>query len=127
MVPITAVAHMENTVAPTEVDHDSQFPTMSLSFNLAPGATMGQAQKIIGDTLAGLRMPGDIRLDFTGDFANGQMILQREFTQKDGTRVMQRIVWKNISANEIDWSWEASRDGGKTWQVNWPIHYKRKA
>ncbi len=66
-------------------------------------------------------------LDFTGDFANGQMILQREFTQKDGTRVMQRMVWKNISANEIDWSWEASRDGGKTWQVNWPIHYKRKS
>lgn len=66
-------------------------------------------------------------LDFTGDFANGQMILQREFTQKDGTRVMQRMVWKNISASEMDWSWEASRDDGKTWQVNWPIHYKRKA
>jgi len=66
-------------------------------------------------------------LDFTGDFANGQMILQREFTQKDGARVMQRMVWKNISATEMDWSWEASRDGGKTWQVNWPIHYKRKS
>ena len=37
MVPITAVAHMENTVAPSEVDHEAQFPTMSLSFNLAPG------------------------------------------------------------------------------------------
>jgi len=66
-------------------------------------------------------------LDFTGDFANGQMILQREFTQKNGARVMQRMVWKNISATEMDWSWEASRDGGKTWQVNWPIHYKRKS
>jgi hypothetical protein len=66
-------------------------------------------------------------LDFTGDSKNGQMILQREFMQKDGTRVMQRMVWKNISANEMDWSWEASRDDGKTWQVNWPIHYKRKS
>jgi hypothetical protein len=65
-------------------------------------------------------------LDFAGDFNNGQMILQREFSQKDGTRIMQRMVWKNITANEMDWSWEASRDGGKTWQVNWPIHYKRK-
>jgi hypothetical protein len=37
------------------------------------------------------------------------------------------MVWKNISAAEFDWSWEASRDGGKTWQVNWPIHYKRKS
>ena len=68
MVPISAVAKMEDTVAPSEVDHDSQFPTMSLSFNLAPGATLGQAELIIRNTIAGLRMPGDIRLDFAGDF-----------------------------------------------------------
>jgi multidrug efflux pump len=80
MVPITAVAKIENSVAPTEVDHDSQFPTMSLSFNLAPGATMGQAQRIISDTLAGLRMPGDIRLDFTGDF--------RRFQQQSGDMLL---------------------------------------
>jgi hypothetical protein len=36
------------------------------------------------------------------------------------------MVWKNITANELDWSWEASHDGGKTWQVQWPIHYKSK-
>jgi multidrug efflux pump len=76
MVPITTVARMENTVAPSEVDHDSQFPTMSLSFNLAPGATLGQAQLIIQNTLAGMRMPGDIRLDFAGDF--------RRFQQQSG-------------------------------------------
>jgi hypothetical protein len=66
-------------------------------------------------------------LDFVGDFKDGQMILQREFARPDGVRVMQRMVWKNISASEFDWSWEASNDGGKTWQVNWPIHYKRKS
>jgi hypothetical protein len=65
-------------------------------------------------------------LDFAGEFANGQMILQREATRPDGTKVLQRMVWKNITANELDWSWEASRDRGKTWQVNWAIHYKRK-
>jgi multidrug efflux pump len=79
-VPITAVAHMENTVAPSEVDHDSQFPTMSLSFNLAPDATLGQAQLIIQNTLAGMRMPGDIRLDFTGDF--------RRFQQQSGDMLL---------------------------------------
>ena len=66
-------------------------------------------------------------LDFTGEFKSGEMILQREFTRKDGAKIMQRMVWKNISPNELDWSWEASKDGGKTWQVNWPIHYKRKS
>ena len=65
-------------------------------------------------------------LDFVGDFKDGQMILQREAIRPDGTHIQQRMVWKNITANELDWSWESSRDGGKTWQVNWPIHYKRK-
>jgi len=65
-------------------------------------------------------------LDFTGEFRDGQMILQREATAPDGAKVLQRMVWKNIGANELDWSWEASHDGGKSWQVQWPIHYKRK-
>lgn len=65
-------------------------------------------------------------LDFVGELKNGQMILQREAI-RDGTKILQRMVWRNITPNELDWSWEASRDGGKTWQVNWPIHYKRKS
>jgi multidrug efflux pump len=72
MVPISAVTRMESGVAPTEVTHEGQFSTISLSFNLAPGATMSQAQRIIEDTIAGLRLPGDIRLDFAGDFRNFQ-------------------------------------------------------
>jgi len=64
-------------------------------------------------------------LDFIGDFKDRQMVLQRE-SVRDGGKILQRMVWKNISSNEMDWSWESSRDGGKTWQVNWPIHYKRK-
>jgi len=63
-------------------------------------------------------------LDFVGEFSNGQMILQRQAVRK-GAKILQRMVWKNISANELDWSWEASTDGGKSWHVNWPIHYKR--
>ncbi len=65
-------------------------------------------------------------LDFVGEFKDGQMILQRE-ANLNGTKGLQRMVWKNITANGFDWSWESSVDGGKTWQVNWPIHYKRKS
>ena len=72
MVPLTAVTTMREGIAPTEVEHDDQFSTMSLSFNLAPDISMGQGQKLIEDTIAGLRMPGDIRLDFAGDFRNFQ-------------------------------------------------------
>jgi hypothetical protein len=65
-------------------------------------------------------------LDFTGEFRDGQMILAREAVRRNGQKVLQRMVFKNITSNELDWSWEASTDGGKSWQVNWPIHYKRK-
>jgi hypothetical protein len=65
-------------------------------------------------------------LDFTGEFKDGQMILQREATGPNGAKFFQRMVWKNIAAKEFDWSWEASHDDGKTWQVQWPIHYERK-
>ncbi len=64
-------------------------------------------------------------LDFVGEFKDSQMILQREAVQQ-GKKFLQRMVFKNITANELDWSWEYSHDGGKTWQVQWPIHYKRK-
>ena len=65
-------------------------------------------------------------LDFVGEFKDGQMILGRELTRPDGTKGIQRMVFKNISADEFDWSWEGSKDGGWTWQVVWPIHYKRR-
>ncbi|HEX8812917.1 MAG TPA: DUF1579 family protein [Terracidiphilus sp.] len=65
-------------------------------------------------------------LDFVGEFRDGQMVLAREAVRPDGGKVLQRMVFKNIQANELDWSWEASKDGGKTWTVQWPIHYKRK-
>jgi multidrug efflux pump len=72
MVPIDALTKMQDGVAPTEVSHEGQFSTISLSFNLAPDVTMGQAQKIIESTIAGMRLPGDIRMDFAGDFRNFQ-------------------------------------------------------
>lgn len=64
-------------------------------------------------------------LDFVGEFKEGSLALQREAVGPDGRKFLQRMVWKNIKADELDWSWEASHDEGKTWQVLWPIHYKR--
>ncbi len=65
-------------------------------------------------------------LDFVGEFKDGQMVLGREATRPDGTKVLQRMVFKNITPDEFDWTWEASKDNGKTWTVVWPIHYKRR-
>jgi Protein of unknown function (DUF1579) len=65
-------------------------------------------------------------LDFAGEFKDGRMMLAREATRPDGSKVQQRMVFKNITHDEFDWSWESSKDGGKTWTVVWPIHYQRK-
>lgn len=65
-------------------------------------------------------------LDFVGAFKEGQMVLWREAAHADGSRVLQRMVWKKITADELDWSWERSKDAGKTWEVVWPVHYTRK-
>jgi hypothetical protein len=41
---------------------------MDLSFNLAPGVSMGEALQIIQATANNMRMPGDIKLNVGGDF-----------------------------------------------------------
>ena len=64
-------------------------------------------------------------LDFVGEFSHGQMILSREARDRQGKNFLQRMVFKNIRPNQLDWSWERSEDGGKSWKVVWPIHYER--
>ena len=65
-------------------------------------------------------------LEFSGNLEKDQMILSREFTTKENKKIKQRMVFYNISENELDWNWEKSTDDGKTWQLAWKIHYMRK-
>ena len=64
-------------------------------------------------------------LDFVGEFKDGQMILVREAVDGKNRKFLQRMVWKNIKPDSLDWSWERSDDGGQNWKVMWPIHYQR--
>ena len=72
MVPITAVAHQEPGLAPSQIRHANQMTTMDLSFNLAPGKSMGEALPVIQQAVQDLRMPGDIRLSLGDDFRRFQ-------------------------------------------------------
>ena len=65
-------------------------------------------------------------IDLTGEFQNGEMRLTRQAIGPDGKPRLMRMVYTNIKPDSFDWRWESSADDGKTWQVNWPIHYKRK-
>jgi len=76
MVPLTAFARQEPGVAPSTISHENQYSTMDLSFNLAPGVSMGEAMQIVQATVTNMRMPGDIRLNVGGDF--------RRFQQSQG-------------------------------------------
>ncbi|QDE41167.1 efflux RND transporter permease subunit [Luteibacter pinisoli] len=72
MVPISAVTKQEPGLAPSQIVHEDQYTSMGVSFNLAPGASMGEAMEAIQRTISGMRMPGDIRLDAGSDFRRFQ-------------------------------------------------------
>ncbi len=77
MVPITAVATLKPGLAPTEVDHNGQFPVVSVSFNLAPNVPMSAGYAAINQLMKNMRLPGDIHGGFGGDF--------RRFTEQQNS------------------------------------------
>jgi multidrug efflux pump len=81
MLPITAVARMQDGVSPKVIQHEGQFPVITLSFNLAPGIAMGTATAAIEKTMAALHMPADIHGAFGGD-------LKRFQTQQSNTPLL---------------------------------------
>jgi hypothetical protein len=64
-------------------------------------------------------------LDFTGEFKDNRMVLQRK-AMMDGKEVLQRMLWYDITKNRLTWNWERSDDEGKTWTVLLQIKYSRK-
>ncbi|AGG90803.1 efflux RND transporter permease subunit [Rhodanobacter denitrificans] len=72
MIPITAFAQQQPGLAPSQITHENQYTTMDLSFNLAPGVSMGEAMAVIQATVKNMRMPGDIRVQMGNDFRRFQ-------------------------------------------------------
>jgi multidrug efflux pump len=65
-VPISAFTRMETVTAPLAVNHQGQFPTATLSFNLAPGASLGDAVKAINLVRQDLDLPPSLKAGFQG-------------------------------------------------------------
>jgi multidrug efflux pump len=68
MVPISAIAHQESGLAPTSISHQDQMTIMDVSFNLAPGASMGEAMGSVQKTIHDMRLPAGIYPDFGNNF-----------------------------------------------------------
>jgi multidrug efflux pump len=65
-VPLTGLIHYEQMRTPLSVNHQGQFPTVTLSFNLAPGVSLGQAVDAIEQVTKELHMPASVAARFQG-------------------------------------------------------------
>jgi HAE1 family hydrophobic/amphiphilic exporter-1 len=65
-VPLSAVAHFDKSVGPATISHLGQVPSVTLSFNLAPGVSLSQAVERIDKAVAQLKMPDTITGLFQG-------------------------------------------------------------
>src|SRR5207249_3382635 len=66
MIPLSAVAHFQNSNAFLSVNHQGQFPAVTLSFNLPPGGSLGDATDLIKEAVADLHVPANVTGSFQG-------------------------------------------------------------
>ncbi|MDR3718246.1 MAG: multidrug efflux RND transporter permease subunit [Bryobacteraceae bacterium] len=77
-VPLAAITRYETATTPLTVNHQGQFPANTISFNLAPGASLGDAVNDIKKVQAEIGMPASIQTAFQGTAAAFQNSLAGE-------------------------------------------------
>jgi multidrug efflux pump len=77
-VPLSTFTHFESSSAPLAVNHQGQFPVVTISFNLAPDASLGDATKAIDRAQQQIGMPLSIQAAFQGTAASFQASLSNE-------------------------------------------------
>jgi len=65
-VPLSAIAHFSERAGALSINHIGQFPAATLSFNLAPGASLGDAVKAIDAAELELGLPASVKTGFQG-------------------------------------------------------------
>ncbi|MBY0317967.1 MAG: efflux RND transporter permease subunit [Reyranella sp.] len=65
-VPLSTVARFTDTVAPLTINHQGQFPSVTLSFNLAPGAALSDAVAAVHRLREELNVPSTVQGSFQG-------------------------------------------------------------
>jgi multidrug efflux pump len=66
MVPLSAFARFERTSTSLAVNHQGQFPSVTISFNLLPGVALGDAVTSIQTATQQMGLPASIRSNFSG-------------------------------------------------------------
>ncbi|MGE0222602.1 MAG: efflux RND transporter permease subunit [Acetobacteraceae bacterium] len=66
-VPLSTVARFARGTAPLAVKHQGQMPAVTISFNVAPGMSLGDATEAVEQAALDLRMPEHVRTQFAGN------------------------------------------------------------
>ena len=69
LIPLSAVAKLRNDVGPMTISHVGQLPSVTVSFNLAPGVALGTAVEKIHELQAELHLPATITANLQGSAA----------------------------------------------------------
>ncbi|UYH51494.1 efflux RND transporter permease subunit [Candidatus Kirkpatrickella diaphorinae] len=78
MVPLTMTSDIVPTINPLAVNHEAQAVSSTISFNLRPGHSLGQAIAAIKAATVKIHLPPEIRVDFAGNAALFQKTIQKE-------------------------------------------------
>ncbi|HXB19975.1 MAG TPA: multidrug efflux RND transporter permease subunit [Candidatus Solibacter sp.] len=77
-VPLASISHFETSRTPLTINHQGQFPVVTISFNLASGESLGNATKVIAQAEQEIGMPASIHPSFQGTAAAFQNSLSSE-------------------------------------------------
>jgi multidrug efflux pump len=77
-VPLSAITRFSETTGPLVISHQGQFPASTVSFNLAPGGSLGHAVRAIEGAMTRIGLPASIRASFQGTAQAFQAALANE-------------------------------------------------
>jgi multidrug efflux pump len=77
-IPISSFTSVEQVKAPLSINHQGQFPVVTVSFNLAPGVSLGQAVAAIDAAKREIDLPPSIQAGFQGTAEAFQASLKNE-------------------------------------------------
>jgi multidrug efflux pump len=69
-VPLGAFSHFEKTTEPLSINHQGQFPAITVSFNLASNAALGEAITAVDKAQKDMHMPASLQAAFQGTAAS---------------------------------------------------------
>jgi multidrug efflux pump len=77
-VPLSTFTHFEQQTTTLAINHQGQFPAVTISFNLAPGKSIGDAVSVVNQVKQQLQMPPSVNAEFQGSAAAFEASLSNE-------------------------------------------------